>query len=288
MSRRDDTEESGNAPEETAGLPIYDPELDDLDESEELEEQDLDEGPRSVLITGACGNLGRKLRAAWKETYDLVLLDRVRDPDDPDVIVADLAEPNEEWLVHFHGVDTVVHLAANPNEFASWEELEKPNIDALCNVFHASALAGVERIIFASSNHAMGGYRELDMEITVDLPPKPDGPYGATKLMGERLGRSLAMAFDLTFIALRLGWIQKGANRPETLPDEWARSLWLSNADMVRLFTCAVEAELDERSFVIVNGLSNNRGTRWDRTGAEDLLGFYPEGDAYEDETAAL
>ena len=107
----------------------------------------------------------------------------------------------------------------------------------------------------------MGGYRELgDMPITVDLPPLPDGPYGATKLMGERLGRSLARAFDLTFIALRLGWVQEGANRPDTLPDDWARPMWLSNADLVRLFDCAVEAELDDRAFVVVNGMSNNRG----------------------------
>src|SRR5262249_24198832 len=144
---------------------------------------------------------------------DFVLLDHESASDQPDVILADLDVLDEKWLTHFHGVDTVIHLAANPNEFASWEELERPNIDALANVFHACALAGVERLIFASSNHAMGGYRELgDMPITVDLPPKPDGPYGATKLMGERLGRSLAEAFDITFIALRLGWVQPGAN----------------------------------------------------------------------------
>ena len=85
------------------------------------------------------------------------------------------------------------------------------------------------------------------MPISVDLPPRPDGPYGATKLFGERLGKSLAAAFDLTFIALRLGWIQVGANLAETLPDDWARAMWLSNGDLIRLFDCAVEAELDER-----------------------------------------
>ena len=135
------------------------------------------------------------------------------------MIVADLAEFDEEWVAHFSGVDTVVHLAANTDELATWEEVERANLDALGNVFHASALAGVERLIFASSNHAMGGYRELgDMPITVDLPPRPDGPYGATKLVGERLGKSLAAAFDLTFIALRLGWIQAGRTSPRPCP----------------------------------------------------------------------
>lgn len=256
----------------------------ETDDDAELEEDDYDD-VRTVVITGASGNIGRKLRAAWADAYDLILIDRVADPDDPELIVADLGELDESWTTHFHGVDTVIHLAANPDEFSSWEDLEAPNLDALSNVFNACALAGVERLIFASSNHAMGGYRELgDMPITVDLPPKPDGPYGGTKLMGERLGRSLARAFDITFIALRIGWVQSGENRPETMPDDWARAMWLSNGDLVRLFDCAVEAELDDRLFVVVNGMSNNRGMRWDLTTTAELLGYSPEDDAYAEE----
>ena len=269
----------GHTPAYPGGLEIVDP-----DEDEEDDEQ-IEDSPRTVLITGACGNIGRKLRDAWAGTYDLILLDVEGGESDPDVIVADLAEFDEEWVAHFSGVDTVVHLAANTDELASWEEVERANLDALGNVFHASALAGVERLIFASSNHAMGGYKELgDMPISVDLPPRPDGPYGATKLVGERLGKSLAAAFDLAFIALRLGWIQVGENLAETLPDEWARAMWLSNGDLIRLFDCAVEAELDERAFVVVNGVSNNRGSRWDLSDAAERLGYSPEDDAYAEE----
>ncbi|MCA1686664.1 MAG: NAD(P)-dependent oxidoreductase, partial [Planctomycetia bacterium] len=257
----------------------------DPEGEEDFDDEDDEDGVRVVLITGASGNLGRKLRAAWSDPYDLVLIDKNADPDDREVVAADLSVLDEGWLSHFHGVDTVVHLAGNPDETAPWEDLEGPNLDALCNVFHAAALAGVERLIFASSNHAMGGYRDLgDMPITVDLPPKPDGPYGATKLMGERLGRSLSHAFDITFIALRLGWIQAGENRPETLPDDWSRGLWLSNDDLIRLFDCAVEAELDDRLFVVLNGMSNNRGTRWDLSATAELLGYNPEDDAYAEE----
>jgi len=286
--RPDDTrdEEGRNGPSgELPSLPIYD-EDEEIDEDElDEEDDDLEDGPRAVLITGASGNIGRKLRAAWSEIYDLVLIDVNADPDDPEVIGADLSVLDDDWITHFHNVDTVVHLAANPSDSATWEELERPNLDALCNVFHAAALAGVERLIFASSNHAMGGYREIpDMPITVDLPPLPDGPYGAAKLMGERLGQSLARAFDITFIALRIGWVQPGENRVETLPDEWSRTIWLSNGDLIRLFDCAVEADVGDRSFVVVNGLSNNRGTRWDLTAATDLLGYSPEDDAFEEE----
>lgn len=258
----------------------------DEDDDEELQEEllpQLIEGePRTVLITGACGNIGRKLRAAWTDTYELVLLDKNVTDDDADVIEADLAVLDDDWITHFHGVDTVVHLAANGNEFASWDELLGPNLDALANVFHASALAGVERVVFASSNHVMGEYQHLgDGPITVELTPMPDGPYAVTKLVGERLGRSLARAFDLTFIAIRLGWIQEGKNRPETLPHEWARMMWLSNADLIRLFDCAVEAEIEDRLYVLVNGVSRNHGMRWDLSDAAELLGFLPEDDAF-------
>src|SRR5262245_17060126 len=246
-------------PEPTGSdLPIFEPET-EIDDDDDPG----DEEPRTVLIPGAAGNTGRKLWEAWQETYELVLLDQDA-KGDPMIIEADLADPYAGWIEYFHGADVVVHLAGNPDEFAEWEALQGPNLDALANVLHASVLAGVDRVIFASSNHAMGGYRgPEETPITVDLPPLPDGPYGATKLFGERLGRSLAHAFDLAFVALRLGWVQKGENRPETLPDDWARSLWLSNVDLIGLFTCAVEAELDDGEFVIVNGLSNNSGTRW-------------------------
>ncbi len=277
------SDETKGGPEgdfEAEGLPILD------DDEDGLAEADPDDGPRTILITGANGNIGRKLRVAWEDVYDLVLVDLAEDPDDEDVVAADLSEYDEEWMALFHGVDTVIHLAANPSEHASWEELVGPNMDAACNVFHASALAGVERIIFASSNHAMGGYRSLgDIAITVDLPARPGNPYGAAKLMAERMGKSLAGVFDLTFIALRIGWVQPGANRPETLPDEWNRELWLSDGDMVRLFTRAVEADLGDRSFVVVNGMSKNHGTRWDLLDSFEAIGYAPEDDSFADET---
>ncbi len=255
------------------------------DEDLEEDEAELGDGPRTILITGANGNIGRKLRAAWDDVFDLVLIDKEADPSDPDVVAADLAELDEEWVSMFHGVDTVVHLAANPSEFATWEELLRPNIDAVANVFHAAALAGVERIIFASSNHAMSGYRELgDIVLTVDTPPRPGNAYGGAKLMAERLGKSLSGVFDLTFVALRLGWVQGGPNRPDTLPDEWSRGLWLSDGDLVRLFNRAVEADLGDRSFVVVNGMSNNHGTRWDLAGSFDSIGYSPQDDAFADE----
>lgn len=267
---------------------------DDLDDegdddeylTDEEEEDDYeDDGVRVVLITGAAGNIGRKLRAAWEDVYDLILIDREADPEDPEIIVADLSELDENWLTHFHGVDTVIHLAAQTDDAATWEELERSNLDALGNVLTASALAGVERVVFASSHAVMGGYRELsDMNLTADLPPKPDSPFAASKLMGERFGRSVARAFDITFIALRLGCVQPGENVPDTLHDDWTRAMWLSNNDLIRLFDAAVEAELGDNLFVVANGMSNNSGMAWDLTATAERLGYAPEHDAYAEE----
>jgi NAD+ dependent glucose-6-phosphate dehydrogenase len=271
-------------------LPIlYDDEDEDHDEGAlgpELDEDLIGDEPRTILITGACGNIGRKLRAAWDDIYDLVLVDINPGLDDSEVVAADLSEFEEDWISLFHGVDTVVHLAATPKEHSTWEELVAPNLDAVHNVFLAAALAGVERIVFASSNHAMGGYRNLgDIAITVELPPRPGNPYGAAKLMAERLGKSLSGVFDMTFVALRLGWVQSGENRPETLPDEWNRELWLSNGDLVRLFDRAVEADLGDRSFVVVNGMSKNHGSRWDLSDSFESIGYVPKDDSFAEDT---
>ncbi len=156
--------------EPESALPIINPDddddFDDYGDDEDPEEDealdlDVDSEPRIVLITGACGIIGRKLRTAWEDVYDLILLDANPGKDDGEVYRADLSVFDEDWITHFHGVDTVVHLAANSNELSSLDELIQPNLDAMANVFNAAALAGVDRIVFASSNHVMGDYRHL-------------------------------------------------------------------------------------------------------------------------------
>lgn len=248
-------------------LPILEP--------DDLHEPDV---PRTVLITGAAGNIGRKLRAAWADRYDLILLDR-ESGGDPDISPADLSTWDEEWAVLFEEADVVIHLAANPSEFTPWPDLVGPNLDGLCNTFHAAALGGVQRLIYASSNHAMGGYRAEEKQgiaLAEDIAPLPGNPYGAAKLFGERLGITLSSCYGMEFIGLRIGWVQAGENLYESLPDDWSRGLWLSNPDMVQLFTRAVEAELPEPA-VIINGMSANRDSRWPLDRAKGILGYEPD-----------
>jgi nucleoside-diphosphate-sugar epimerase len=260
-------------PDDFPDLPIVVPD----DEVEAV--PDTDDVPRTVLVTGALGNIGRKLCEAWAGRYELIRVDREDDPDDPDLIVADLADWDEEWAALFEEADVVVHLAANPDETAPWPDLVAPNLDATANVLMAAVQAGLDRVVLASSTHVAGGYRTAGVElaITTHLPALPANAYGASKLMAERLGRSLAASTGLTVVALRLGWVQSGANAPETLGDSEYASVWLSDKDLIELCTRAVEAELEEGAFVVVNGRSNVAGSRWSLDEATRGLGFVPK-----------
>ncbi len=218
----------------TTDLPIV-----ELDESEPA--ADL---PRTVLLVGAGGDIGAKLCAAWRDRYELIRLDGRALPDDPEMIAADLAAWNESWTALFDEADTVVYLDPQP---PSEGDAIQRSLDGFINVLLAAVQAGIDRVVFASS------YRV------------PDGD--SWKWLAERVGRGFAAAFGLVFVALRLGVVQPGENRPESLAVA-ERSQWLSNADLVRLFTCAVEAELDEGAFVVVPGRSQ---------AAADEIGFMPE-----------
>ncbi len=152
---------------------VGDEDDEELDEDENAGDSTRPRVPS--LITGALGQYRPEAPRAWSDVYDLVLIDRHAPPGDDEVIVADLANWDESWVAYFDDVDTVIHLAGNPDEFAPWDALVGPNADAASpSVFHASAFGEVERVIFASSNHAMGGYRDLgDMPITIALRPGP-------------------------------------------------------------------------------------------------------------------
>ena len=113
-------------------------------------------GKRRILITGAAGNIGTKLRNAFKDKYDLILLDKKQGGIEG-IIWADLKDYDGDWNKHFKNVSTVIHLAGNPCIDAYWEELVPDNIDSVLNVCQACVEEKVGRLIFASSCHTIGG-----------------------------------------------------------------------------------------------------------------------------------
>jgi uronate dehydrogenase len=254
--------------------------------------------PKIVLITGAAGNLGSKLRRHLEGRYPLRLLDK--DPrGDKAIVQAELARWEQPWVEQFQGVDVVVHLAADPTAHQTWPNVIEPNLDATIHVFQASIPGGVRRVVYASSNHVMGGYKD-DPTVTrlhTDLPPRPgaryvvDGeardstPYAAAKLFGERLGKCYAEAHNLSVLAVRIGWVRPGENRARDIPPargDWFRLMWLSNRDWCELMERSIVADLPVR-FAVLNGMSANTGMRWDIDQTRQLLGYEPQDDVTRD-----
>lgn len=251
-------------------------------------------GVQQVLITGATGNLGSKLRRHLEGHYALRLLD-IDPRGDKAVLQADLRCWDRGWVDQFAGVDVVVHLAANPTAHQDWSSVIGPNIDATIHVYQAAIQGRVKRVVYASSNHVMGGYQDErePARLTTEIPPRPgtrylvDGqprdstPYAAGKLFGERLGKCYADSYGLSVIAVRIGWVRPGQNRRQDIPAErgpWFRMMWLSNRDFCQLMEQCIVADPSVR-FAVVNGMSANTGMRWDIAYTRQQVGYEPRDD---------
>jgi nucleoside-diphosphate-sugar epimerase len=121
----------------------------------------------------------------------------------------DLSDYAEEWAELFAGVDTVLHVAANPSPCASWARMQSLNIDPLLNVMAAVQRHHVRRVVFASSNFVVAGHRFAPDALTTTMAPSPINPYGASKLFSERLGKMFAECYGVSFIAFRIGVCQR-------------------------------------------------------------------------------
>ena len=230
-----------------------------------------------VLITGANGNIGRKLcrHLQAQGGYELRRLD-LDAAGAPGVIAADLSVHDEAWARHFEGVDAVLHLAAHGSPGIDWETAQRLNIDLTANVYDAAALKGAGRVVFASSNWVMAGHRFDQVRLTTDLPPRPLNPYGASKLFGERAGKSLAERRGVPFIGLRIGYCQEGENRPGPHMGMglWGQQMWLSNRDLCHGWERAILAE--GVRFAVLNLMSDNPGMPWDIEETRRVIGYQP------------
>lgn len=236
--------------------------------------------PQAVLlITGAAGNLGRKLATHFQaKNYALRLLDIAAPAADSAIETADISQWGD-WADRFMGVYCVIHLAADARVHADWQSAARHNIDATLNVFEAASRHGVRRVIFASSTWVMEGYSKSPATITEDLAPLPVNAYGASKLACERIGRFFGETRGSSAICFRIGaCLPAPQNRPglHLGVTPWAQQKWLSDRDLCGAFERAVEAPETLR-FEVFNLVSSNQGMRWDMSKAERLLGFHPQ-----------
>lgn len=166
------------------------------------------------VITGAAGNIGSALRAALLELgVDLVSTDILSTaPVGPRDSFVQAALGDLESLVElFVGVDGVIHLGGIADE-ADFHDLADANIIGTYHVLEAARRSGVPRVVFASSNRLTGMYPSSE-HVSPDMPPRPDGFYGVSKVAGEALCRLYADKFGLSTISVRIGSYE---NRPSS------------------------------------------------------------------------
>jgi uronate dehydrogenase len=231
-----------------------------------------------VLLTGAAGSIGTVLLAGLTDRgHEVVGLDRVVpesppeswytvDCADPDALAAVFAD-----LARSRQVDAVVHLAGIPDEASLPEELES-HVHTTAALLDAMVAHSVARIVYASSNHAVGRTPRSDL-LTVDARPRPDTFYGVAKVAAEGLLSLYADRYGIDAVAARIG---------SFLPQpESARNLstWLSHDDAVRMVDACLSAA--DPGFAVIYGVSANTRGWWDLAPGR-ALGYHPEDDAEE------
>jgi len=204
-----------------------------------------------VLVTGAAGAVGTALRVGLRDRWQHLVLTDVREILDPTpnetFVRADVADRMALERM-MHGVKAVVHLAGVGGNY-TLEDLFRVNVRGLFDVFEGARLSEVERIVFASSNHAFGCY-PITESVSPALPPRPDSLYGAFKVLGETMLRTYYDRHGIRSVSLRIGTFR-------TLPiDQRSLATWLSPGDAARLVDAALRHP--DPGCLVVNGYSAN------------------------------
>ncbi len=220
-----------------------------------------------VLLTGAGGKVARQLRPLLAaQCSELRLTDRLplqACHANETLHLADLTDAAALPAL-LHGVQAVLHFAGFPRE-ADWPTLFDANIRAVAQLWEAAVAAGVQRIVYASSNHATG-YTPRSRTIDGRAPPRPDSRYGVTKVFMEALASLHADKHGLRALGLRIG------HCASTPSDARMLANWVHPDDLAALVCIGLAADYHHE---IVWGVSDNSASWWDN-GRATALGYRP------------
>ena len=223
----------------------------------------------TLLMTGAAGGLGQAMRARLKANCEVLRLSDVS-PMAPaqageEVVQADLADA-EAVKALVAGCQAIVHFGGVSTE-QPWGAILQANIVGLYNLYEAARLHGVKRIVFASSNHVMGFYRQSEV-VDALSPPRPDGLYGVSKAFGEDLSRMYFERYGIETACVRIG---SCLSEPK---DRRMLASWISHDDMHRLITACLTTQVLGHS--IIYGTSDNSVSWYDNRLAHHI-GYRPK-----------
>jgi len=226
---------------------------------------------KTILITGAAGDVGTHLRRELAGKYTLKVSDLrpVKKINKEERFArADISKFTDALRI-VKGVDAVVHLGGYSVE-GPWAPLLSANIVGCYNMIEAAHRTGVKRFIFPTSNHATGFYPR-DQTIDHRVYPRPDGRYGATKVFGEALCSLYADKYGMEVLCIRIGNVN-----PMPI-DKRRLSIWISPRDIAQLVTIGIEHPAIK--FEIVYGVSGNTRSWYDNSNAH-RLGYRPQDNA--------
>ena len=222
-----------------------------------------------LLITGAAGGLGKMARTRLKHMAKTLRLSDISDLGEAaaneELVSCDLGDQAAVAEL-VRGCDGIVHFGGISVE-ASFDKILNANIQGAYNLYEAARAHGQPRIIFASSNHAIGFYRQ-DQHLDAKAPLKPDGLYGVSKCFGEALASMYHDKFGQETAIVRIG-----SCFPEPVNHRML-STWMSADDFVGLIECVFRAPL--LGCPGIYGVSNNDTVWWDNS-AVAYLGWKPK-----------
>lgn len=229
-----------------------------------------------MLLTGAAGSIGSRVRPLLRELFDLRAAD-VNAPaeavEGEEVIVGDLLD-RDVLAKAVGGMDAVIHLAGNPRPGSTWDELEGANVRMTERVLAAALNADVPKVVIASSVHASGAYnRDGHTPVDPTWTPRPCCLYGASKVAAETLGRVYSEKHGLSVACLRIAW---AAPTPHL---RTALSMWASTRDLAALMT---RSALSEVPFGVYFGVSDNTDNPWLIDNARAELGYEPQDNGWD------
>jgi uronate dehydrogenase len=221
-----------------------------------------------ILVTGAAGGVASMVRPILRADYRLRLSDvqPIPKPLKSEEVVQAALTDAEALRKAVRGVDGIIHLGGYSREI-DWKTIYEANIVGAYNLYDAAKAEGVKRIVFASSNHAMGFYPRSE-KIPVDKTVRPDTRYGLSKAFGEALGSLYADKYGAEILSIRIGHV---GLKPANVRD---LSIWISPRDLSQLFRIGLEHPKIRHE--IVYGMSNNKRAWWDNANAR-RLGYRPQ-----------